>query len=207
MTACKPRPSRTHRSMSAFLHSYIEDASVMFCPSAPAKYEYLQQAWDAGDDWDHPETSFAYDPVYGTYCFYWKYVGFLSDGQAPFRGPRDSLGGRGQSKLLVSDYFGYDHHRSPNAYGSCEKFRGAGVTLGTEVSSAYWSRPRSDSNMSLSIFGMKLHAGCTDGHVESFAPSEVVPMKVSIAPDGSAPYPSGVGPGPGDFYLPRNGLH
>ncbi|UCG59052.1 MAG: prepilin-type N-terminal cleavage/methylation domain-containing protein, partial [Phycisphaerales bacterium] len=45
MTACKPRPSRTHRSMSAFLRSYIEDADVMFCPSTPVKYEYLQQAW------------------------------------------------------------------------------------------------------------------------------------------------------------------
>ena len=39
MTACRPRPSYTHRSISAYLHSYIEDASIMFCPSAPVKYE------------------------------------------------------------------------------------------------------------------------------------------------------------------------
>lgn len=56
MTACNPRASQTHPSMSAYLHSYIEDASTMFCPSAPRKYEYLQQAWDAGDEWSNPDT-------------------------------------------------------------------------------------------------------------------------------------------------------
>jgi len=207
ITACKPRPFTKHRSMSTYLNSYIEDATIIFCPSAPVKYEYLQQAWDAGDDWDHPETSFQYDPVFGTYCFYWNYVGFLGDAKAPFRGPRNSLGGRRQSKLLVSDYFGYDHHRSPNAFGSCEKFEGASVTPGTEVSSAYWSRSNPDGNVSLDALDIKLHAGYTDGRVESFRASEVVPMKVSITRDGTVPYPSGVGLGPGDFYLPRNGLH
>lgn len=205
MIACKRRPSHIYRSMSAFLHTYIEDASIMFCPSAPVKYEYLQKAWDAGDDWDNPETSFPSDPVFGTYCFYYNYVGFLGDHTAPFRGPRNSLGEPGQSKLLVSDYFGYDHHRSPNSYGSCEQFTGAGLTPGTEVSSAYWSRLKSE-RVNLNTIDVKLHAGYTDGHVESFKSSEVAPMKVSITPDGSVPYPGGVGLGPGDFYLPRNGL-
>ncbi|MHC4109802.1 MAG: type II secretion system protein [Planctomycetota bacterium] len=205
MTACKPRPSHTYRSMSAYLHSYIEDASIMFCPSAPIKYEYLQKAWDTGDDWDNPETFFSSDPVLGTYCFYWNYVGFLADHVAPFRGPRNSLGEPGQSKLLVSDYFGYDHHRSPNAYGSCEQFMGASFTPGTEVSSDYWSRLKSE-RVDLNTIDVKLDAGYTDGHVESFKASEVVPMKVSTTPDGSVPYPGGVGLGPGDFYLPRNGL-
>ena len=207
MTACKPRPLQIHRSVSTYLRRYIGDASIMFCPNAPRKYEYLQQAWDAGDDWDNPKTSFLSDPLFGTYCFYWNYVGFLGYQKAPFRGPRDSLGGRGQSKLLVSDYFGYDHHRSLSAYGSCEKFNGASITLGTEVSSAYWSRSNSGGIASLDTLNIKLHVGYTDGHVESFTTSEVVPMKVSITPDGSVPYPSGVGLGPGDFYLPRSGLH
>jgi len=207
MTACKSRPSQTYRAMSEYLRSYIPDAGTMFCPNAPRKYKYLQQSWDAGDDWDNPETSFPSDPVLGTYCFYWNYVSFLADRQAPFRGPRNSLGEPGQSKLLVSDYFGYDLHRSPNAYGSCEQFMGASVTLGTEVSSAYWSRFDSNGNITLDMLNIKLHAGYTDGHVESFKTSEVVPMKVSITPDGGIPYPSGVGLGPGDFYLPESGLH
>ena len=40
-------------------------------------YKHLQQSWDAGDDWDHPETSPRPDPVFGTYCFYWNYTGYL----------------------------------------------------------------------------------------------------------------------------------
>jgi len=206
MTACKSRPSQTYRSMSEYLRSYIKEASTLFCPNAPMKYKHLQEVWEAGDDWDNPETSFPSDPVFGTYCFYWNYVGFLGDQEATFRGPRNSFGEPGQSSLLVSDYFGYDHHRSPKAYGSCERFMDAGVTLGTEVSSAYWSLFASDSNITLDMVTIKLHASYTDGHVQSFTSSEVVPMKVSITPDGSVPYPSGVGLGPGDFYLPRNGL-
>lgn len=205
MTACRPRSPRIHRSMSAYLRSYIRDASIMFCPNAPRKYKYSQQAWDAGDDWDNPETIPMLDPVVGTYCFYWNYIGFLGGRRCLFKGPQSLSAGRGQSKLLISDYFGYDHWRSRNAYSSCEKFKGADVTPGTCVSSAYWSRPKSDDKVNLDAFRIKLHAGYTDGHVESFSPSESVPMKVSLTSDGSVPYPGGVGPGV--FYLPRNGLY
>jgi len=34
----------------------------------------------------------------------------------------------------------YDHRRSPGAYSSCEKFKGADITPETWLSSAYWSR-------------------------------------------------------------------
>jgi hypothetical protein len=64
-----------------------------------------------------------------------------------------------------------------------------------------------DGDIALDMLNMNLHAGFTDGHVESFKSSEVVPMKVSITPNGSVPYPSGVGLGPGDFYLPEIALH
>jgi len=205
MAACKPRSPLIHRSMSAYLRYYIKDASIMFCPSAPYKYEYSQQAWDAGDDWDNPETTPMLDPVVGTYCFYWNYVGYVGGPRRIFRGPFCLAGGQEQSKLLVSDYFGYDHWRSRNAYGSCEKFNGADVTPGTVVSSAYWSRANSDGKVTLDKLKIKLHAGYTDGHVESFSSSEVIPMRVSITSDGSVPYPQGVGPGV--FYLPRNALH
>lgn len=202
MTACQERSPEIHRSMSEYLRSYIADASVMFCPSAPGKYKYLQQAWDAGDDWDNPETDTVKDPVSGTYCFYWNYTGFLGERGGVFQGPQNLSGGRGQSKLLVSCYFGYDHWRSPGTYGSCEKFKGASVTPGTWVSSAYWSRP--NFNPDDVMPEIKLNAGYTDGHVDSFTTSEAVATKVSITSDGSIPYPDGVGPG--TFYLPRDGL-
>ena len=108
-----------------------------------------------------------------------------------------------ESKFLVTDYFGYDCWQSPNAYGSCEKFNGASVTSETWLLSAYWSRLKSES-VNLNTIDVKLHAGYTDGHVESFTASEVVPMRVSITSDGSEPYPDGMGPG--IFYLPGNGL-
>jgi len=203
MTASQPRPLRTHRSMSFYLHTYIEDADVMSCPSAPREYKYLQQAWDAGDAWNHPDTKYSLDPVLGSYCFFWSYVGHLGHGASPFRGPRNSLGGRGHSNLIMSDYLGYDHHRSPGAYGSCEKLKGGSVTPGTEVSSAYWSRAGSSGDSGLAALNVKLHAGYVDGHVESFKPSETMPMKVSMTPNGSIPYPNGVGLGPGNFYLPH----
>jgi prepilin-type N-terminal cleavage/methylation domain-containing protein len=206
MAACKPRPSRNHRAMAAYLGHYVADARTMFCPNAPRKYKYLRDAWEAGDDWDNPETSFSFDPVLGSYCFYWGYTGFLGDQRPPFMGPRNTLGGRGQSKLLVSDYFGHGHHRSPDAYGSCERFGGAGVTAGTEVSSAYWSRSDSGGKIARQALNPRLHAGYTDGHVQSFSASEAVPMQVSIVPDGTVAYPSGVGLGPGDFYLPGEAL-
>ena len=212
MTACKPRDSQKHHSMSAYLHSYIEDASILFSPGAPRKYEYLQQAWDAGDDWSNPDTPPQPDSVYGTYCFYWNYVGYLGDGKVPFRGPRNQSSGRRQSKLLVSDYFGRGHWRNKNAYGddnidaygSSVMFNGAGITPGTEVSSAFWSRLKSDGNISLDTIKAKLNAGYTDGHVESYSPKETVEMMVSEEPDGSSPYTGGGASG--IFYLPRNGL-
>jgi len=204
MTACMGRSPQIHRSMSAYLRSYIADASIMFCPNAPRKYKYFQEAWNAGDDWDNPETAPMQDPVMGTYCFYWNYVGFLGGRRGVFKGPWNPSVGRGQSKLLISDYFGYGHWRSPNAYGSCERFNGASVVSETWVSSAYWSRLAPDGDIRLDTLKIKLHAGYTDGHVESYSASEVVPMKVSIASDGSVPYPDGVGPGV--IYLPINGL-
>jgi type II secretory pathway pseudopilin PulG len=205
LTGYRKRSPQLHRSMSAYLGSYIEDASKVFCINAPEKYQYLQQAWDSGDDWDNPDTVPAPDPVIGTYCFYWNYIGFMKEPFCIFRGPQSSSDGPEKSRLLVSDYFGYDHWRNPNAYGSCEKFINSTLTPGTYVSSAFRSYPADNGEADLAVLKIKLHAGCTDGHVERYYPTETVPMEVSITPDGSEPYPSGAGAG--IFYLPENALH
>ena len=203
-------PLLHHRSMAAYLRRYIEDAGIMFCPNAPKKYKYLQQAWDAGDKWDNPDTLASEDAVIGTYCFYWNYTGFLDELGVPFTGPQSPAGGLGQSKLLVSDYFGYGHWRNGNvyancnAYTSCERFKGASVTPGTSVSSDFWSCPAENAGDGLDAMSIKLHAGYTDGHVETFTPSQTIPMRVSITADGSVPYPSGIGPG--IIYLPKDAL-
>jgi type II secretory pathway pseudopilin PulG len=198
------RTPSVHRSVSAYLHAYIEDGSVMFCPNAPQRYAYLQQAWDAGDEWDNPDTPSKPDALLGAYCLYWNYVGWLSDTDL-FRGPTGQAGGLGESRIVVTDYFGYGHWRSINAYGSCEKLPEAGVTEGTGISSAYWSRPGAGDPSELRQFAIKLHAAYTDGHVESYCPADAVPMDVILYRDTREPYPAGEG-SPGTFYLPRVGL-
>jgi len=214
MTGYRARSPRLHRSMSAYLRSYIQDADTMYCPNAPAKYKYLQNAWDAGDDWDNPQTQPVEDPVSGTYCFYWNYTGYLQEREYLFEGPRSSAGGRGQSKLLVSDYFGNNHWRSQNAYSSCERFAGSSVTEGTVLSSAYWSRKDRAGFILLSGTAaentlvapqIKLQAGFTDGHVESFPACDTLAMRVILKPETGEPYPEDITPG--TFYLPRNALH
>ena len=202
MTGYRARSPRMHRSMSAYLQPYIEDAGIMYCLNAPRKYDYLQNAWNAGDEWDNPETPPVEDPVSGTYCFYWNYTGYLEERDYLFKGPQSSASGRERSKLLVSDYFGYDHFRSPNSYGSCEKFAGSSITEGTLLSSAYWSREGVAGSDAPEI---KLHAGYTDGHVETYSASDTLTMKVIWKPEIGEPYPDDIGPG--CFYLPRNALH
>ena len=200
LTSIESRAPHIHRAMSEYLGSYITKASTTFCPNAPRKYKYLQQAWDAGDDWNNPDTWLPSDWVKGTYCFYWNYTGLI--GGQLFQGPQDSLGGQWQSKLLISCYFGYDLYRSPGAYGSCERFRKASVVSEETASSAYWSRLKSDGT-NLDTICIKPLAGYTDGHVQSYDPSEAITMKVIKDRFTNEPYNYG----PGDFYLPRNGLH
>jgi prepilin-type N-terminal cleavage/methylation domain-containing protein len=203
LTCYNARSPRMYRSISAYLRNYIEDASTMYCPNAPLKYKYLHQAWDAGEDWDNPQTPLEKDAFKGTYCFYWNYTGYLQERDYPFKGPRNSAGGAWQSKLLVSDYFGYDHFRNPNSYGSCEKFPQASITEGSLLSSAFWSDKGSTVPGPPDI---KLNAGYTDGHVESYSSTDTVIMRVIRVPQINEPYPYGDGIGPGFFYLPRKAL-
>jgi len=204
LTGYRARSPRLHRSMSEYLRCYIPDADTMYCTGSPAKYKYLQDAWDAGDHWDNPDTAPVGDPVSGSYCFYWNYTGYLPGRNRLFYGPRTAGGGRRESKLLVSDYFGYDHHRSRNAFGSCEKFKKTWITPGTPLSSAYWSRRRSIDDTPASV-EIRLSAGYTDGHVESYSSGDVESMKVIWKVSTGEPYPEGIGPG--RFYLPRNALY
>jgi len=201
LTGNRRRSPQLHRAMSEYLRSYIPDASIMYCPKVPHKYEHLQKAWDAGDNWDNPNTSFPADPVGGTYCFYWNYRGFVGGRRIVFRGPQGPASSGRYSKLLVSDYFGYDHWRNPGSFSSCEPFDGADIIPETWLLSSFWFR-KSDADDFPEI---KLRAGYTDGHVETYSASNVVPIKVSITADGTVPYPDGMGPGV--FYLPRNALH
>lgn len=198
MIGIEQRSPQLHRSMSAYLHDYISDAKTMFCPNAPQRYKYLQEAWDAGDDWDNPDTPRRTDPLGGTYCFYWNYVGYLSESQTLFRGPTGPASMGRYNQLLVTDYFGYDHWRSPGAFGSCERLKGAEIVEETQLLSSYWAV---EGDPELAMPDVKLRAVYTDGHVETYSASDVMPMKISKTPEGVPPYPDGSAGG--TFFVPE----
>lgn len=75
-------------------------------------------------------------------------------------------------------------------------------TEGTAVSCDYWSAY--ETNPETFRPDIEVTATYTDGHVEKYKVSESVSLKVSLAQDGSAPYPDGIGPG--IFYLPPDSI-
>jgi prepilin-type N-terminal cleavage/methylation domain-containing protein len=205
LTAFTKRTASEHRSVSSYLHAYLPDADVMFCPNAPAKYKYLQQAWDAGDDWDCPGIEPLPDAMLGVYCLYWNYAGYLGRAERHFRGPIGPARGYRESRIVVTEYLGYGHWRSPRAFGSCERFSSACIAPGSPVSSDYWATAGHGTEGELAALNIRLHAGYVDGHVESYLPADTVPMSLILNPRTGEPYSSGPGPS-GFFYLPRVGL-
>ena len=210
LTGFQERSPTVYRSVSQYLQNYIESASTMFCPGAPSEYEYAEAAWVAGDDWDNPNPDTGVsDPLFGNYCLYWNYVGYLEEKEIPFLGPHSSSQGKKNSSLLISDYFGYGHWRneltygSRGAYGSCEKMPRGDITVGTSVACDFWSLFNPGDQAPVGSLSMVFRAGYIDGHVEAFTPSDVTVMKVSMTADGWVPYPDDIGPA-GTIYIPRN---
>ena len=189
------------RSVSASLRTYLPAAETLSCPSAPQQYKYLQQAWDAGDAWDNPETPVAPDVVGGTYCLYWNYVGWLGPEGRVFQGPQGPAGGRPCSTLLVSDYLGHNPWRTPGAFAACEPFQGGEAAPETTLLSSYWYST-ADANVAPRIV---LRAGYSDGHVEAYGSEEVAPLRVIKLRSEMIPYGDDE-PGPGVFYLPRDAV-
>ncbi len=206
LTGFTKRSPAEHRSVSAYLHHYLPDADVLFCPNAPLKYRFLQEAWDGGDAWDCPDITPQPDAMLGVYCLLWNYDGYLGEEEGLFRGPSGPARAHRESRILVTEYLGYDHWRSEQSFGSCERFRGAQIAEGSPVSSAFWTRPGAGTPDELASLDIKLHAGYVDGHVESYLPADTASMSLILNPATGAPYSDGPGPC-GFFYLPRPGIH
>lgn len=205
MKACQPRAAGYQCSMASYLRPYLPKAVALSCPGSPAAYPYLEDFWRAGEAWDNPQTGFTDDSVLGSFCFYWSYVGYLSEEERPFFGPPLDAGRPGCSRLLISDYFGFNHWRSPNAFGSCERFPRAEVTTETHEAPTYWVHdPQGPPDRANLRF--KLRAGFIDGHVEAYRPGETTILEVSETLDGATPTFSGFGIGAGQFYIPRTAL-
>jgi len=200
----QPRLTMKHSSVASYLDGYVHDPKRLYCPSAPYPNSNWQEAWEAGDLWDDPDTPRATDPMFGSYCLYWNYIGHLEGSDAPFRGPTTLYGGPGQSDLLVSDYFGYDGEGNRTRYGSCEKGPRAEIVDVNGLQSSYWSYPDNGAGTGVPPeLNMRLHAGYMDGHVGSYRPHETRVMDVSESADGSEPYFPFDQRHPGQFFLPE----
>lgn len=212
VTVESPTPGILHRSMSAYLHDYIEDARVLSCPGVPFECRYIRQMWKAGDDWDNPDAA-ATDIFTGSLCFYWNYQGLLDPvSKRVFKGPYGPAGGRRYSKLLVADHFGYGNGMDipPSyAYASCELFDGSMISNKSDV--PRWISENSGSGKvppeTMDYPKIRLKAVFIDGHVENYPSSEVVPMWVIKNINGSIPYSiRGEANTPGLFFLPEQAI-
>jgi prepilin-type N-terminal cleavage/methylation domain-containing protein len=202
--ACQPRADGYRASLSAYLRHYLPEADLLFCPSSPRPYPYLEDLWRAGDAWDNPDTAFLDDSVAGSYCLFWNYVGHLTDQDRPFHGPQATDGRAGCSNLLIADYFGFNHWRSPEAFGSCEQIPRAEITTETPEAADYWlAKPAGEPDRT--GVQVKLRAGFVDGHVESYRPAETTVLEVAETLDGTKPAFTGAGLGAGQFFIPASG--
>jgi prepilin-type N-terminal cleavage/methylation domain-containing protein len=204
LTGYRERSPGLHRSMAEYLREYIPDPRILSCPSAPRAYPYLEQAWAAGDAWDHPGTAPVQDPVSGNMCLWWGYTGYLSETGKLFGGPSSPSGGGRESGLVMSDYLGYDHWRNPRQFSSCERFGKATVNAGTLLSSALWGGTAQTDSEPSALPSVRVRAAYLDGHVASYGPEELTGVKVIWKVDTGEPYPAGIGPG--EFFIPREAV-
>jgi prepilin-type N-terminal cleavage/methylation domain-containing protein len=204
LTGYRARAPGLHRSMSNYLHDYIPDPRMLSCPCAPRIHPYLEAAWAAGDTWDHPETPPILDPLSGNRCNWWGYIGYLTDRGTLFYGPSTASGGGRESRLLISDYLGYDHWRNPGQFSSCDRFDKSEVNAGTPLSSALWSGTVEGGSEPNALPKVQLRATYLDGHVASYRPEELTALQVIWKVETGEPYPAGIGPGV--VFIPREAI-
>jgi type II secretory pathway pseudopilin PulG len=217
LVGSKQRTARNSRSMSIYLKDYL-DVEALHCPSAPDEYKYLKEMWDAGDDWDNPETPQEKDPMSGSYCYFWGYdsVAMLDQGKRLFKGPRRPAGGRKYSTLLACDFFGYSGGYDPSpprTYASCERMA-LGKDRSTQLLAPYWSGVSEVANKPLDadypkvdhLPKMRLKAVFVDGHVTSYTEQDVVALDVISNRKTYDTFGIDNSNTPGLFFIPREAV-
>lgn len=217
LVGSKQRTPRNRRSMSMYLSGYI-DAESLHCPSAPDEYKYLKEMWQAGDDWDNPETPPEKDPMSGSYCYFWGYdsVALTAQGKRLFRGPRRPADGRKYSTLLACDFFGYSGGYDPSpprTYASCERMA-LGKDRSKQLVAPYWSGvsetahqpPDGDYPSTEHLPKMRLKAVFTDGHVENYTEQDVVALDVISNRKTRETFGIDTSETPGLFFIPRKAV-
>lgn len=213
LVSYESRTNASHRSMSAYLNGYLENAELLCCPGAPDSPKFVQQMWDAGDHWDDPERP-GPERVTGHYAFYWNYEGLLNVESTAgrrkrlFRGPTGPASSGRYSKLMVSDHFGYGSlldNAPPNSYASSESFEGGSQKSASDIF-PHWSKAAGNESFpEVAMFPrVTLRAAFTDEHVEVYTSTQTVPMSVILDRQSLDVYEPGHGPGL--FYLPETAV-
>ncbi len=214
LVAVNERVPGIHRSVSAYLRDYLDDARALTCPAAPGTSRYLQRMWDAADQWDNPDTpATSMDLFTGAFCLYWNYEGLLDvRTRRLFRGPWGPACGRGYSRVLVTDHFGYGNGMDipPSfAYASCEHFSDASINDKADIPRWVSQAPGpSQVPPPVETFPkIQLKAVFTDGPVERYSSTEAVPMWVIVNRTDLTPYKiDGTQGTPGLFFLPPSAI-
>ncbi len=165
------------RSVKQYLGTYIEDAKVMTCPSAPRDDDYIKSVWGQVLNKSHylPNP----DPTLGTYSFYWNYIGYLPIRKGYCRGITRL--DRFRTALPLA---GCTLGKTPNAYQwydgdyiSCERFKKGGSIGNYSNVSRMWNRMAS-YGISKDELKIRLNALYVDGSVQTFGSAETQAMKV-----------------------------
>ena len=202
----RPLTTMQHNSVAGYLETYLDHPESLYCPSSPGHWEYWQEAWEAQDHWDHPETATVGDPVFGTYGLYWNYTGFQTDSERPFRGSASLTGGPGQSTLLVSDYFGADEWRRRRSFGCCAPFVRAQPVNAGDYYCPYWASQRQGDLETRGTLALRLYAGYSDGSVTGYNPAETEIIEAAEDALGWEPYSFSDERWPGYFFVPNRAI-
>jgi len=184
-------PFACHRSISGYLDTYVENPKIMFCPN-PAEFQEADTIWALKDGSDRQNFN-------SSYCFYWgRYQGYLHEYDRYFAGARTSTVNHGESKLLVSDYFGANNEILPSSadsvdlqslkikltdfHTSCERIPKGRRQKPKYSTVSFWIKY---GGLTARDWEIPLHAGYTDGHVSRYYVGEATSMEVLSGPGGT----------------------
>ena len=206
MKACQPRADGYRCSMAAYLRAYLPKAAALSCPEQPRNLSLPGGLLAGRRTVGQPRYRFHRRQRRGQLLL------LLELRRAPVgagaslpAARRPTTAGPDAAGCSISDYFGFNHWRSPEAFGSCERLPHAEITTEIHEAAAYWfCKPQGQPDRT--GVQLKLQAGFVDGHVEAYRPAETTILEVAGDLDGTTPAFTGLDTGAGQFFIPASGV-
>ncbi len=195
----KDESPQVHRAMSAYLADYIPDARRCSAERA-STLQLSPEAWDS-------ETTGTIRTQRPGPTLSWDILLLLELRRLSIRiadtVPRSDRSGQ-HGAIQSAPGYGLlrprSHGAAPARSAVARDSRGQDREEPSLLSS-YWAV---DGDPLEAMPDVKLRAAFTDGHVETYSSSDVVPMKISTTPEGVPPYPDGFAGG--TFFVPRSAI-